>query len=254
MGAAPGVIAVHAASVQQELDWIDLALREPVMRPALRVWNYTTPEVVLGCSRKADSAMLERASAAGVRLSKRPTGGGAVLAGPWLLGTSVVLPAQHPFVVTGLVQSYRWFGFAHAAWLRSIGIAARAVAAAQAPRAPALSWACFATLSHWEVEAGGGKIVGLAQCRRRNGTVFSSAVLVGAPPWEMLCGVLGEPLADVAVLAGRTASCTQLLARPQPAETLASSLLLRLAGELSLSPVTGATCGGDDVLDLLHGS
>jgi lipoate-protein ligase A len=234
MRAAHGAIAVHAASVRQELDWIDLALREPVMQPAVRVWHYAAPEVVLGCSSKPDGAMLERASAAGVRVTRRPTGGGAVLAGPWLLGASAVLPARHPFVVAGLLQSYRWLGFAHAAWLQSIGIAARAVAAAQAPRAPALSWACFGSLSHWEVEAGGGKIVGLAQCRRRNGAVFSSGVLVGAPPWELLCGVLGEPLADAAVLAGRTASCAQLLARPQPAGTLASSLLLLLAGELSL--------------------
>jgi lipoate-protein ligase A len=238
MSVALGAIAVHAASVQQELDWINLALREPVMQPAVRVWDYAAPEVVLGCSGKADGAMLERASAAGVRLSKRPTGGGAVLAGPWLLGASVALPARHPFVVTGLAQSYRWFGSAHAAWLQSIGIAARAVAAAQAPRAPALSWACFARLSHWEVEAGGAKIVGLAQCRRRNGTVFSSAVLVGAPPWEILCGVLGEPLDDAAVLATRTTSCAQLLARPQPAGTLASSLLVRLAGDLGLSKRT----------------
>lgn len=233
MNAAHDAIALHAASVLQELDWIDVALREPVMQPAVRVWDYAAPEVVLGCSGKADRAMLERASAAGARVTKRPTGGGAVLAGPWLLGASAVLPPQHPFVVTGLAQSYRWFGFAHAAWLQSIGIAARAVADAQAPRAPALSWACFASLSHWEVEAGGGKIVGLAQCRRRNGTVFSSAVLVGAPPWELLCGILGEPLADAAVLAARTASCAQLLARPQSAGTLSSSLLLRLAGELS---------------------
>ena len=239
MSAAPGAIAVHDASVQQEIDWIDLLLREPVMQPAVRVWDYAAPEVVLGCSGEADRAMQERASAAGMRLSKRPTGGGAVLAGPWLLGASAVLPAQHPFAVTGLAQSYRWFGLAHAAWLQSIGIAARAVGAAQAPRAPALSWACFASLSHWEVEAGGGKIVGLAQCRRRNGTVFSSAVLVGAPPWELLCRVLGEPLDDAAVLAGRTTSCAQLLARPQPGGTLASSLLLRLAGALNLPYPSG---------------
>jgi lipoate-protein ligase A len=234
MSAAAGAIAVRDASVQQEIDWIDLALREPVMRPAVRVWDYAAPEVVLGSSGEADGAMLERAGAAGVRVSKRPTGGAAVLAGPWLLGASAVLPTQHPFAVTGIAQSYRWFGLAHAAWLQSIGISARAVAAAQAPLARMLSWACFARLSHWEVEVGGAKIVGLAQCRRPNGAVFSSAVLVGVPPWELLCRVLGEPLDDAAVLAGRTTSCAQLLARPQPGGTLASSLLLRLAGELSL--------------------
>ena len=239
MNAATGAIAVHAASARQEIDWIDLALREPVMQPAVRVWSYAVPEVVLGCSGNADGAMQERASAARVRVSKRPTGGGAVLAGPWLLGASAVIPTQHPFALTALAQSYRWFGLAHAAWLQSIGIAARAVGAAQGVRAPTLSWACFASLSHWEVEAGGRKIVGLAQCRRRTGTVFSSAVLVGAPPWELLCHVLGKPIPDAATLAARTTSCEQLFGRPQPAGALASSLLPCLAGALSLAYPSG---------------
>jgi hypothetical protein len=57
ISAASGATAVHAASVQQEIDWIDLVLREPVMRPAVRVWNYAAPEVVLGFSGEADGAM-----------------------------------------------------------------------------------------------------------------------------------------------------------------------------------------------------
>jgi lipoate-protein ligase A len=228
-----GAVAVCYATARQEQEWIAVALREPVSQPAVRVWTYAAAAVVLGCSGRSTPAMQERAIAAGAGLCIRPSGGGAVLAGTWLLGTSVILPPQHPLVVASIAESFRWFGLGHAAWLQSIGIAAHAVPAAVVPRGRALPWACFASLSHWEVEAGGGKIVGLAQCRRRNGVLLSSAALVAPPPWELLCDVLGEPPEDAAVLAARTASCRQIRGLPTTAEVLAPSLLLRLAQDLS---------------------
>jgi len=228
-----GAVAVCAATARQEQEWIAFALREPVSQPAVRVWAYAAAAVVLGCSGRSTPAMHERAAAAGTELCIRPSGGGAVLAGPWLLGTSVILPPQHPLAVASIVEGFRWFGLCHAAWLQSIGIAARAVPSAVAPHGRALPWACFASLSHWEVEAGRGKIVGLAQLRRRNGVLFSSAALVAPPPWELLCDVLGEPPEDAAVLAARTASCRDILGVQTTAEALAPSLLMRLAQGLS---------------------
>jgi lipoate-protein ligase A len=234
-----GAVAVCAATARQEQEWIAFALREPVSQPAVRVWAYAAAAVVLGCSGRSTPAIQERAAAAGTDLCVRPSGGGAVLAGPWLLGTSVVLPPQHPLVHTRIAESFRWFGLAHADWLRRIGIVARAVPSAVVPHGRALPWACFASLSHWEVEAGGGKIVGLAQLRRRNGVLFSSAALVAPPPWALLCDVLGEPPEDAAVLAARTACCRDILGGQTTAEALAPSLLLRLAQDLSLSEAGG---------------
>jgi lipoate-protein ligase A len=224
--------AVCRATARQEQEWIAFALREPVTQSTVRVWAYRSAAVVLGCSGRSTPAVSRRALAAGVDLCIRPTGGGAVLAGPWLLGTSVVLPPQHPLVVPSVPESFRWFGLAHAAWLQSIGISARAAPAAMATPGRAVPWACFASLSHWEVEATRGKIVGMAQCRRRNGILFSSAILVGPPPWELLCEVLGHSRVDAAVLAERTSSCSQIVGRPEAGEKLAPSLLLHLSEEL----------------------
>jgi lipoate-protein ligase A len=227
MSAARAAITVHGATAQQEVDWIDLASREPVVHPAVRVWAYRAAAVVLGCSGQQTAAMSRRADLAGVPLCKRQRGGGAVLAGPWLLGASAVLPARHPLVLASVPLSYRWFGLVHAAWLQAIGVAARALPKTQAGHGAA-AWACFASLSHWEVEAQGGTIVGLAQCRRRDCIVFSSSVWLSAPPWELLCEVLGEPRAHATVLAERTVSCAQVLARPIDGAAMAGSLLLRL--------------------------
>jgi lipoate-protein ligase A len=240
-------IAVCGATARQEQEWIAFALRGPVSEPALRVWTYRAPAVVLGCSGRSTAAMSDRATAAGADVCIRPTGGAAVLAGPWLLGTSVVLPPQHPVVIPSIPQSFRWFGLAHAAWLQSIGIYARAAPAPALSRGCALSWACFAGFSHWEVEAGGGKIVGLAQARRRNGVLFSSAVLIAPPPWELLCGVLGEPGANAALLAGCTSSCTQFLGPQAGAVALAPSLLQWLWRDLSVAeaPLSHAQASGE---------
>ncbi|HZP92209.1 MAG TPA: ligase [Burkholderiales bacterium] len=217
----------------EEQRWIGSALRETVAAPLLRVWTYPKPAVVLGCAQRARSELAARAAALQMELCVRPTGGGAVLAGPWLIGSSVVLPPRHPYIVESIPQSFRWFGLAHAAWLQDAGIEARAVPTAQTRNEESLSWACFASLSHWEVEAGGGKIVGLSQARRRSGVLFSSAVLVGPCPWGVLCEVLGQPRQHAAMLARITSSCAQLLGGPMAPETLSQSLLQALSGALT---------------------
>jgi lipoate-protein ligase A len=221
--------AVCRATAAEEQDWSAAILREPVAEPALRVWVYRQPAVVLGCSGRLQAWQRGRAAAAGAEFCVRQSGGGAVLAGPWLLGASVVLPLQHPLFVAGIAQSFRWLGLAHSAWLQTLGIAAHAVPAPLAPRDESLRWACFGGLSHWEVVAGDGKIVGLAQVRRRNGILFSSGILIASPPWEVLCNVLGLPRTHAVALAERTSSCAEILGRPASAAALAPSLLRELS-------------------------
>jgi len=95
-----------------------------------------------------------------------------------------------------------------------------------------LSWACFGNLSHWEVEANGGKIVGLSQWRTRNGVLLSSAVLVDPSPWTLLCDVMGMWDGYAMILSRRTTSCAQLLHKPQSIAELASSLFRALESAL----------------------
>jgi lipoate-protein ligase A len=96
---------------------------------------------------------------------ERDSGGGAVpVVGPWLVGASVVLPHSHALVALSVVQSYRWFGEAHARALARLGVHAAPLTPADArshdtSRSPQLRWACFGSLSPWEV-------VGREQSRR----------------------------------------------------------------------------------------
>jgi lipoate---protein ligase len=211
----------------EEQAWNERHLSWPVRAPLIAAWHYRAPAVVLGCSQRPDAAMSAAARAAGIALVERQSGGGAVLAGTWLLGISVVLPRDHPLVVPSITESYRWFGEAHAAALRRAGIECQAV-----PAAPALAagttarWACFGALSSWEVmTTGGRKLVGLAQVRRRTGTLLVSGTLLAAPDWRVLCRVVDGSARAAAQLGECASSCEAELGRPVHPDRMASLIV-----------------------------
>lgn len=216
--------------------WIAAALSAPVTTPLVRISLYQHPAVVLGRGQRVLAGVAQRATDLRVALVARQTGGGAVLAGPWLLGAAVILPPQHPFVLPGIAESFRWLGDAHAEWLQGLEVRARCVLPAEVRLDRSMAWACFASASHWEIEADGRKIVGLSQARKRNGVLFSSGVLVSRCAWPLLCEILGESNESAAALAQRTASCAEMLGRAVYAAALAPSLLDALHAALAGAP------------------
>lgn len=194
----------------EEQAWIEAALGGAIDLPAVRVWRYTRPAVVLGRAQRPDAAMVERARRAGVDLVERPTGGGAVLAGPWLLGATLAVAPDDARVTPGIPASYAWIAAAHARWLAAAGVPAEVTRAIVDPGE--LRWACYAGLGHGELVLEGRKLVGLAQARRRPGVAFVAGTLLAPPPWEILCDVLGRPPADAAALARSTAACSEVMA------------------------------------------
>lgn len=203
------------ATIADEHAWSAGVLEAAVTRPQWRVWRYRAPEIVLGCSQRALRDEVARRAPPSLPVSVRASGGGAVLAGPWMVGVTVVLPAGHPLLGDGLVASYRWFGELHERLLREAGVDARALdprRAAGSPAAPTpapLKWACFGSLSAWEVvDERGRKLTGLAQQRRRTGVAYSAGTLVSRPDWRLLCEPLGLP-DDAPQLAARTAACDE---------------------------------------------
>jgi lipoate-protein ligase A len=223
--------AVKRAGARDEVAWLDAVLDTPITQPLVRVWRYDAPAVVLGRSQRSNEAIEARAAAAGVQLCVRQSGGGAVLAGPWMLSASIVLPPRHALVTPSIAASFRWLGEAFAAWLGDLDIDALLVPQPVAPQAA--TWACFAGLSYWEVTADDAKIVGLAQARRRHGVLFSAAVLVAPSPWEVLCEVFGAPIEDADALAAGTTSCAQVLGHEVDPEALAPSLYAALAARVA---------------------
>jgi lipoate-protein ligase A len=210
---------VRDADIGAELEWTLGALAdESIAAPRLRVWLYRDAAVVFGRGQP-----LPAAAAPGLPLVQRPSGGGAVLVGPWMIGTSLVLPAHHA-VAGSILDAYRWFGTAHAHWLRGMGVAAEA----ERGGATRPHWACFAGRGPWEVEAGGRKIVGLAQARKRHAVLLVAGTLVGSVPWKRLAAALQRAPGDAAELERTTVSAAELLGRPVDAPAWARALLQML--------------------------
>ncbi|MES2263235.1 MAG: lipoate--protein ligase [Pseudomonadota bacterium] len=196
----------------EEQRWNERRLAQTVHVPALRLWSYRAPGVVLGCSQRAHYERLSRGDA-GIDIVARQAGGGAVLTGPWMLSASIVLPHGHPLASPNLVHSYRWLGELYAAVLRRRGIAAHAINPAEAARlqagTQAPDWACYGGYSPWEVVVGQRKIVGLAQVRRRTGVLLVAGLLLEQPDWSLLSRAMGQPPADADALFSCTTSCAQ---------------------------------------------
>jgi lipoate-protein ligase A len=244
--AGGGVSCLRLVGPAEEQAWNERRLSRPPRAPLISAWRYRVPAVVLGCSQRPDAAMTAAARAAGLALVERRSGGGAVLAGPWLLGVSVVLPRDHPLVDPSITESYRWFGEAHAAALRRSGIDCQAVAGAAAvavarrwrllPAGGATSWACFGALSPWEVvTAAGRKLVGLAQVRRQVGALFVSGTLLAAPDWRVLCRVVDGSVSAAAHLDERTSSCEAELGRPVRPSRMARLIVDEVGHALGMS-------------------
>ncbi|HRO82742.1 MAG TPA: ligase, partial [Alicycliphilus denitrificans] len=153
-------------TIAQEQAWNHRQMLEPVAQPRFRVWTYGAPAIVLGCSQRRFEEEARARLAPGTDLLLRPSGGGAVLVGPWMVSCSVVLPLAHPWVQGRLPDSYQGLGRLHVQVLAALGVAAEAlppaqVDAANARTGPIVPWACYGSLAPWEVvDAAGRKLVG----------------------------------------------------------------------------------------------
>ena len=148
--------------------------------PVLSWSTVTAPGLVLGRHAVDPDVDQDAVAAEGVEVLKRSSGGGPVLWDRDLLALDVVLPRGHRLAPDDVVAAYRWLGEALADALRALGVPdveVVAVERARAARAPGpAADACFGGLSPWEVLAGGRKVVGLSQTRRRPGALLQAGV------------------------------------------------------------------------------
>lgn len=191
---------------------------------------------MLGHAQRSLRTAIAQRSKGRIELLERQAGGGAVLSGPWLVSASIVLPYGHPLLCESVAGCYRWLGQLHAAALAEFGVSVRALPPQQLPLANAMmdvrtvDWACFGSLSPWEVVGTDcRKLVGLAQRRRHTGVLLVAGTLLGVSDWRLLCEVMGYP-EDEALLRQRTVTCEELAGRTiAPADF--ASVLAKLIGD-----------------------
>jgi lipoate-protein ligase A len=201
--------------------------------PTLRFYRWSSPTVSLGRHQKLADVDETQIVARSYDLVRRATGGRAILHVDELT-YSVSGPTEDPHMAGGVMDAYLRFSNALLSGLSTLGL--RAEKAGGRTRAGRdLSAACFEMPSAYEITAGGRKLMGSAQSRRK-GYVLQHGSL---PLWGDV-----TRLVDVLAL-----SCTakdrlrqQLL---RQAATLAEALDLPPDSErLAFPHVAAAMAGG----------
>jgi lipoate---protein ligase len=197
----------------------------PPSGPPVVSWSQVTaPALVLGRSGTPAPLDHDALAAAGVVVVGRSSGGGPVLWDRDLLALDVVLPRAHRLSVRDVVLAYRWLGEAIADALRSRGVGDVEVIGVERAREAVpggAADACFGGLSPFEVLAGGRKVVGLSQTRRRTGTLLQAGLPLRLDA-EGLTRMMGRDAAFARALAATAAGIGEVAPDLTPADLVAA--------------------------------
>jgi len=197
------VLPLTVAPQQYHIDLSEQLLMAALPgEPATVYWSQAESRgLVLGFSQKESVLNQAALITQAIPLYHRRAGGTAVLVGPELLSLDVILPANHPLILSDIVESYRWFGTVWVKALGNLGVETRLVLPEEAHaqrallkqeatqnREAILNRACFGSLSSYEVIAEERKVVGLDMIRRRKGSLLQAGLLL---KWDI------EPLVEL---------------------------------------------------------
>jgi lipoate-protein ligase A len=193
------------AAALHALEW-----PEP-LNPTVWVLEVDACALVLGSTQPADSVDTVVLEAAGIELTRRRSGGGAVLLEPgrsvWM---DVFIPCDDPRWDDDIGRSFGWLGRAWAGALADLGMGTAEVHVGPLRSGPMGRQVCFAGIGPGEVTLDRVKAVGISQRRTRAGARFQCVVhRVWTPgPLAAIVGVDPDELPPVAVV-GRPAAAIE---------------------------------------------
>jgi lipoate-protein ligase A len=179
--------------------------RELLADPTPRVveCRATDPALVLGSAQRRDVVDVDAAREHDVDVTRRRSGGGAVLVVPdEIVWFDVVVPAddaRFAGAANDVTSSMRWLGSHVLAALRALGVGDVATHAGPMECSDWCRLICFAGIATGEVTVGGRKLVGVSQRRARQASRFQCAVHTVWSP-DRLLALLAAPRPPVGAL------------------------------------------------------
>lgn len=156
-----------------------LAVAEGHAPPTLRFFGWAPPCLSLGYAQPLADVDLKRLHDRGWDLVRRPTGGRAILHTDELT-YSVIAPMTEPRVLGGVVESYRQLSAGLMRGFEILGLRVRADKEygkdSNSKNQDSNQAVCFEVPSNYEITAGGKKLLGSAQVRKR-GVVLQHGTL-----------------------------------------------------------------------------
>jgi lipoate-protein ligase A len=126
-------------------------------RPTVRLYTWPEPALSVGRNLDINREVIDRCEGAGVKIVRRPSGGGAVLH-----DSDITYSVVAPHYGRGVLESYVWVAKCLMAGFSRLGIEAEV----QQHSEKSASEACFATPTGADLAVQARKIVGSAQARR----------------------------------------------------------------------------------------
>jgi lipoate-protein ligase A len=138
--------------------------------PTLRLYDWVPPCLSLGYAQTISDVDHRELVARGWQLVRRPTGGRAILHTDEL--TYSVIGQEDNHILAGdILTSYQRLSAAILQALGKMGLPVTALPKEDAPTGPQIDPVCFEVPSNYEITAGGKKLVGSAQARRKGGVL-----------------------------------------------------------------------------------
>src|SRR5688572_8891993 len=193
--------------------------------PTLRLYRWDPWTLSLGWFQAVAASDLEPWRALGYGVTRRATGGGAILHGDEVT-YALVLPADDPRIPGRTEDSYRWLHGAVREALASVGVDCDARGPAVAADGPE-PFFCFARTATFDLTARGRKLVGSAQRRTRAAFLQHGSIPLSpggtAPGATSVSEVRGAPADAAALEHALVAAFARVLgAAPEPATPTAA--------------------------------
>ena len=148
--------------------------------PTLRLYTWKRPTMTVGYTQKLREIDIEKCEKLGIQIVRRPTGGRALFHNHEVT-YSFTAPIPHPQFPSSLLGAYKVVAGALLEGLKEIGISDAVLSSGRKKNKHKDSFhsaSCLSSISHFEIEVQGAKLIGSAQRRTKKAFLQHGSILL----------------------------------------------------------------------------